>query len=81
MIVRYLALLLLLFIAHTYFSNLDSPLKLIPQTMAAISMGWVLMLVLSLRHFTYLAEFIDWTQVTQATESEEESERPKDQPT
>ena len=61
---RYVIGLVLLFLAHSYFSNLSSPLKLIPQTAAAIAMGYVLLLISSLRQFRYVAEFIDWGKVT-----------------
>ncbi len=61
---RYAIGLVLLFLAHSYFSNLSSPLKLIPQTAAAIAMGYVLLLISSLRQFKYVAEFIDWGKVT-----------------
>jgi hypothetical protein len=61
-------MLLFLFLAHAYFSNLSSPLKLIPQTFSAIAMGYVLLCVLSSRQFKYVAEFIDWDKVTEAAE-------------
>ena len=64
----YVAVLLVLFATHTYFSNMTSPLKLIPQTMSAIGTGYVILLVLSLRRFGYVAEFIDWSKVKKSAE-------------
>lgn len=64
----YVVALLVLFLCHAYFSNLTSPLKLIPQTMAAISMGYVVLCILSLRRFIYLTDFIDWAMVTKSAE-------------
>jgi hypothetical protein len=58
--------LLALFLIHAYFSNLASPLKLIPQTFCAIGMGYALLYLLSLRRFEYVAEFIDWAKVKQS---------------
>jgi len=64
----YIAVLVGLFLAHTYFSNMATPLKLIPQTMSAIGMGYVILLILSLRRFGYVAEFIDWPMVKKSAE-------------
>lgn len=61
---RYAVALVLLFIAHSYFTNLSSPLKLIPQMFAAIAMGYVVLLIVLLRQFKYVSEFIDWGKVT-----------------
>ena len=61
---RYAVGLVLLFIAHSYFSNLSSPLKLIPQTFAAVAMGYAILSIASLRQFKYVSEFIDWDKVT-----------------
>ena len=60
--------LLLLFLAHSYFSNLSSPLKLIPQTIAAIAMGYLMLYITSLRQFKHVAEFIDWAKVNEMAE-------------
>ena len=68
MILIYAFGLVLLFLAHGFFSNLSSPLKLIPQTAAAIGMGYVLLYVISLRRFKFVAEFIDWTRVSAVAE-------------
>ncbi|MBA4149449.1 MAG: hypothetical protein H0X66_15155 [Verrucomicrobia bacterium] len=57
-----------MFLAHSYFSNLSSPLKLIPQTVAAVSMGYVILYIISLRQFKYIAEFIDWDKVSKIAE-------------
>jgi hypothetical protein len=65
MVLTYAVGLVLLFVAHSYFSNLSTPLKLIPQTLTAITMGYVVLLILSLRQFKYVAEFIDWQKVTE----------------
>lgn len=62
--------LFILFLMHTYFSNLGSALKLIPQTMTAIGMGYVLLSILSLRRFIYLIDFIDWEKVTESVEQQ-----------
>lgn len=64
-------LLVVLFLTHTYFANLASPLKLIPQTLAAIGMGYVILCILSLRRFTCLIDFIDWPEVTKSAESQD----------
>jgi hypothetical protein len=61
---RYAVGLVLLFIAHGYFSNLSSALKLIPQTFVAVAMGYVILSIVSLRQFKYVSEFIDWGKVT-----------------
>jgi hypothetical protein len=63
LLLRYAAILLVLFVAHSFFSNLSSPLKLVPQTLAAIAMGYIVLLILSLRHFKHVVEFIDWGKV------------------
>lgn len=68
LILTYSVVLVLLFAAHSYFSNLSSPLKLIPQTFAAVAMGYVLLSIISLRQFKYVAEFIDWAKVTRTAE-------------
>lgn len=68
LILIYSGTLLVLFLAHGYFSNLASPLKLIPQTMTAIGMGYVILYILSLRRFNHLADFIDWAKVTESAE-------------
>lgn len=60
--------LLLLVLAHRYFSNLSLPLKLFPQTFAAISIGYVILYIISLRQFKYVAEFIDWAKVMEIAE-------------
>ena len=60
--------LLSLFLAHSYFSNMETPLKLIPQTMTAIGMGYVMLYMHSLRRFPYVAEFIDWAKVKESAE-------------
>lgn len=65
---RYSVVLLLLFLAHTYFSSLSSPLKLIPQTFFAMTMGFVILYITSLRQFKYVAEFIDWNKVAWAAD-------------
>jgi hypothetical protein len=67
-ILVYVGALLALFFAHSYFSNMASPLKLIPQTMTAIGMGYVLLCILSLRRFAYVSEFIDWSKVKKSAE-------------
>ena len=60
--------LLALFAAHSYFTNLTTPLKLIPQTMTAMGMGYVLLCIQSLRRFGYVAEFIDWEKVRESAD-------------
>ena len=62
--------LLLFFAAHTYFSNLSSPLKLIPQMFSAMAIGYVILSIFSLRAFKYVAEFIDWDKVAQTAASD-----------
>lgn len=64
----YVGALLGLFLIHCYFSNMATPLKLLPQTMSAIGMGYVMLSVLSLRRFGYVAEFIDWPKVKESAE-------------
>jgi hypothetical protein len=66
MLFTYSGLLGLLFLAHSFFTHLSSPLKLIPQTAAAISMGFFLVHIVSLRRFNEVAEFIDWARVAEA---------------
>jgi len=61
--------LVVLFLADVCFANLSSPLKLIPQTFAAVAMGYVLLYIRSLRQFKFVAEFINWPKVTDAAES------------
>jgi hypothetical protein len=68
LVLTYALGLVVLFVGHSYFSNLVSPLKLIPQTFTAIAMGYVLLLIISLRQFKYVAEFIDWSKVTALAE-------------
>jgi hypothetical protein len=68
LMLTYSTVLLLLFLAHTYFSNLSSPLKLIPQTGLAMAMGYVLLFIVSLRQFKYLADFIDWNKVAEVAD-------------
>jgi hypothetical protein len=63
MILTRLVVLALLFVAHSYFTNLSSPLKLIPQTAAAIGMGYFMLSITSLQQFKYVAQFIDWDKV------------------
>lgn len=75
LILSYAAVLVFLFLIHSYFSNLESPLKLIPQTMSAIGMGYVILLVLSLKRFAYVAEFIDWPRVKETAEQAASSNR------
>lgn len=60
--------LLLLFFAHGFFAELASPLKLIPQTFTAIGMGYIILQIIALRQFAYVAEFMDWAKVTEAAE-------------
>ena len=60
--------LLLLFLAHAYFSNRSSPLKLIPQTFLAMTMGFVLLYITSLMQFRHVAEFIDWHKVAEVAD-------------
>ena len=67
-ILVYIGALLALFFAHSYFSDLMSPLKLIPQTMMAIGMGYVMMCIQSLRQFAYVSDFIDWSKVKESAE-------------
>jgi predicted neutral ceramidase superfamily lipid hydrolase len=67
-ILMYAVGLVFLFLAHTYFAKLSTPLKLIPQTITAVSMGYVVLLIMSLRQFKYVAEFIDWRKVTEIAE-------------
>jgi hypothetical protein len=59
----YVGTLLVLFLMHGYFSSMATPLRLMPQTMSAIGMGYVMLCVLSLRRFGYVADFIDWSKV------------------
>jgi hypothetical protein len=68
LLVTYSVALLLLLLGHGYFSNLSSPLKLIPQTMTAIAMGYMILYIISLRQFKFVADFIDWTKVTETAE-------------
>jgi|GEM_PF-6443833 len=63
LILIHVAVLLVLFFTHSYFSNLTSPLKLIPQTISAMGMGFVMVHILSLRRFGSIAVFIDWPKV------------------
>ena len=65
----YALVLFLLFVVHCFFSNLSSPLKLIPQTFTAIAMGYMILSIISLRQFTHVAEFIDWTKVIASAEA------------
>ena len=65
----YAVTFLSLFAGTSYFANLTSPLKVIPQTMTAIGMGYVMLCVSSLRQFKHVAEFIDWAKVTEVTET------------
>ncbi len=66
----YLAALIVLFLIHNYSANIATPLKLIPQTMSAIGMGYVLTVILSLRKFAYIAEFIDWSKVNESADQD-----------
>lgn len=67
-ILIYAVALLALFAAHSYFTNLTTPLKLIPQTMTAMGMGYVLLYIQSLRRFGYVADFIDWEKVRESAD-------------
>jgi hypothetical protein len=67
-ILIYVVALLALFAAHSYFTNLTTPLKLIPQTMTAMGMGYVLLCIQSLRRFGYVAEFMDWEKVRESAD-------------
>lgn len=64
LLIKYAVLLALTFLAHTYFVNLATPLRLIPQTMSAIAMGYLLTALAAVRNFRIVAEFIDWEKVT-----------------
>lgn len=66
MMLKYGAALVLLFFAHDYFTELSSPLKLVPQMISAMFMGWMLICLLSVKNFPRLAGFIDWDKVTAA---------------
>jgi len=66
MILTYWGVLLALVLGHSYFSDLTSPLKLIPQMITAILMGYAIICIILLRQFTYVAEFIDWEKVTES---------------
>src|SRR5688572_27712456 len=79
-ILTYAVSLVLLFFANSYFSNLSSPLKLIPQTFSAIAMGYIILVIISLRQFKYVAEFIDWRKVTEIAESSAEPSGSTDNP-
>src|SRR5687767_13857950 len=68
LILTYSVVLLLLFLAHTYFSRLSSPLKLMPQTGLAMAMGYVLLHIVSLSQFKYLADFINWDKVAEVAD-------------
>jgi hypothetical protein len=63
LMLKSIGVLLALTAMHGFFSNLESPRKLVPQTMSAIFMGYTLLYILSLRRFDYLARFIDWRKV------------------
>jgi len=69
-ILVYVGGLLALFVAHSYSSNMATPLKLIPQTMTAIGMGYVMLSILSLSRFVYVAEFIDWAKVKESVDQD-----------
>jgi len=68
-VIAYIVGLVLLFVAHVLFARMDTPLKLIPMTFFGISMGIILIYILSLRQFKYMLAFIDWEKVTQAAAS------------
>jgi hypothetical protein len=68
LVLTYAVGLVFLFVAHSYFSNLSTPLKLIPQTFTAVAMGYVILLIISLRQFKHVAEFIDWRKVVEIAE-------------
>ena len=74
----YAVAFLVLFAATGYFSNLTSPLKVIPQTMTAIGMGYVMLFISSLRQFKHVAEFIDWAKVTEVTETPKATDKTPD---
>lgn len=69
LILQYSAVLLLLIVVNGYFSNLSSPLKVIPTTFTSVVMGYVILLIVAVRRFPYVADFIDWAKVEAAAES------------
>ncbi len=66
----YTGILVILFLGHSLVLNMTSPLKLIPQTASAIGMGYLLLMIISLRQFRWLVDFIDWSKVEACVESE-----------
>ena len=65
--------LVLAFSAHGYFSNLATPLKLIPQTLLAYLMGYLVTMIASVFKFPFLAEFIAWEKVSEVAERKQKS--------
>lgn len=61
--ILYLLLLLVTFGLHLFFSNLETPLKLIPQTMCALYMGFLIYVLSTIGQFRYVKEFILWDKV------------------
>ena len=70
MMLTYAVMTLLLLGVHAFVSNsMESPVKVIPQTMAAVGMGYLMLYIISLRHFRHVSGFIDWTKVEEAAEA------------
>jgi len=68
LIIKNLIVFGLLFLAHSFSSNLETPLKLIPQTMSAVGMGYVLFILVAIKQFSLVVDFIDWEKVESHTE-------------
>ncbi|TAE77232.1 MAG: hypothetical protein EAZ84_05000 [Verrucomicrobia bacterium] len=70
LVLWYLGGLVGLFLAHHHFSGMTTPLKLVPQTMSAIGMGYVILCLRSVQQFGRVAEFIDWSKVKESAGTE-----------
>ena len=64
--------------AVCYFSNLDTPSKLIPQVFFCILMGYVAAYAISLRQFPVISEFIDWSKVEAAEKEKKKADQPEE---
>jgi uncharacterized membrane protein len=70
----YFSALILCFLMHNYFSDLTTPLKVLPETFLAMIMGYIITVIISLWNFRVVSEFINWEKVTSASQTENENQ-------
>ena len=63
---KYMAMIVLLILAHCCFCMLESPFNLIPRKITMIFVGYLILSVIQLLRFRHCAQFINWEKVAEA---------------